>query len=97
MPTKAGSLLCASGDRRQEAEQHPEAFEERFAVSHDATVQPDFRIREVYNHMRHMARKRQKRLMGQPLQQLVEQYAQAETAVEGAVTGEAEATEVGNG
>ncbi len=82
---------------RQEAERHPEDFEDHLAISHDPTVQPDFRIREVYNHIRHLARKRQKRLMSQPLLQLLAQYAQAEPAAEGAVTGEAEATEVDNG
>lgn len=61
---------------RQEAEQHPQDFEERLAVSHDPTDHHDFRIREVYNHFRHLARKRQKRLMSQPLKQLLADYAQ---------------------
>jgi len=81
---------------RQEAERHPADFEDRFAVSHDPTLQPDFRIREVYNHMRHMARKRQKRLMSQPLQQLLEQYAQVEPAVVGMDSVALEETEVGH-
>ena len=82
---------------RQEAEQHPEDFEDHFAVSHDPTVEPDFRIREVYNHVRHLARKRQKRLMSQPLQQLLAQYAQAETAGEKSESVATEVEEAGNG
>lgn len=82
---------------RQAAEQHPEDFEDQFAISHDPTVQPDFRIREVYNHIRHLARKRQKRLMSQPLQQLLAHYAQVEPATAEAESGESEETEASNG
>jgi hypothetical protein len=63
---------------RQEAVQYPQDFEERLPVSFDPEDQLDFRIREIYNQMRRIARKRQKRLMKKPLQELLAQYAQIE-------------------
>jgi hypothetical protein len=69
----AAMLLLQS--LRQEAVQHPEDFETRLEVSHDPQDSLDFRIRDMYNRMRRLARKRQKRLLRQPLVKLMANYA----------------------
>jgi hypothetical protein len=69
---------------RQEAVRHPQDFETRIRVSDDPEVSLDFRIREIYNRMRRLAKKRKKRLLRQPLTELLAEYApEPETGTEG--------------
>ena len=58
---------------RQEAVQHPEDFEDRMPVSLDKKETQDARIRAIYNQMRRLARQRQRRLLKQPLRDLLTQ------------------------
>ncbi|MCL4265204.1 MAG: hypothetical protein KJ069_18455 [Anaerolineae bacterium] len=62
---------------RQEAARHPADFETRMGVSYDPADQPDARIRSLYDHIRHIARQRQQRLLKRPLAQLVTELATA--------------------
>jgi hypothetical protein len=58
---------------RQEAVRHPEDFEDRMPVSLDKKETLDARIRALYNQMRRLARQRQRRLLKQPLRDLLTQ------------------------
>ena len=69
---------------REEAMRYPEDFEDRIPVSFAPEDGLDFRIREMYNRMRRVARKRQKRLLRQPIAELLAEYAaESETDTEG--------------
>jgi hypothetical protein len=59
---------------RQEAVSHPEDFEQRIAVDFKTEGGLNFRIREIYNQMHRLARTRQKKLMRQPLTELLADY-----------------------
>jgi hypothetical protein len=59
---------------RQEAANHPQDFETRLSVAYEPEEGLDFRIREIYNQMCRLARTRQKRLMRQPLAELLAEY-----------------------
>jgi len=56
---------------RQEAMAHPRDFEARLPVSTDPEDKMDFRIREIYNRLRQSAVQRKKRLIKQPVQELL--------------------------
>ena len=58
---------------RQEAVRYPEDFEARMPVSLDKKETLDARIRALYNQMRRLARQRQRRLLKQPLRDLLTQ------------------------
>ena len=67
---------------RQEAVAHPQDFEARLPVSTDPANPQDFRIREMYNRLRHSAVQRKTRLIKQPVQELLaELLAEAPEAV----------------
>lgn len=66
---------------RQEAVRHPQDFESRIPVSDDPEEKLDFRIREIYNRMRRLARTRKQRLLLRPLNELLAEYV-AESEIE---------------
>ena len=68
---------------RAEAVRYPQDFEDRIPVSFDPNDTLDFRIREIYNQMRQLARKRQQHLLRQPLAELLAEYAIEPEAEEG--------------
>jgi hypothetical protein len=67
---------------RQEAVRHPQDFESRMPVSDDPADLLDFRIREMYERMRRLARKRQQGLLRKPVAALLADYGGAEAAAE---------------
>lgn len=62
---------------RQEAVRFPQDFESRMAVSRDPAQTLDFRIREIYDRMRRLAKTRQQRILATPLRELLASYAPA--------------------
>ena len=58
---------------RQEAVRHPQDFENWLGVSYSPDDSLDARIRAIYDEMRQMARKRQQRVLKQPLHDILSQ------------------------